>query len=147
MDQVVDKIIGCTNDTQDLLDYENELILINTPAVEKSLVYTDAKINDSYYRDINNLDSVISFHIELDENNKEIKYLIDSEGNRYPSVVFTEFTNLEDSVVVKLENGDLIRLLKVNFYNDDIELPDVVFDSIVDNCLTVIRSTWLSFED
>lgn len=143
MDLNVDKVIGCSEDTKNYSKFNNSFILVNNPAVERSLVYTDAKINSSYYKDISQIEDGAPLFIKINTQGG-IEYVKDSKGTKYPSVISDEVQSTNDSFVIKLENGSIVRLLKVKVYDDKVDVPDSVSDSII-NSLTIIRSYWDNF--
>lgn len=139
----VDKVIGCT-DKVNTEEFVDDLVLVNSPSVETATEFTDAKVNEEYFRDVGVSNrSDLSVKISS-ENDKKIVEVVDSEGVVFPSIKFKELQSTPDSVVLRLSDDEVVRLLKVSVENGEIVLPDSVADKII-NSLSIFQSYWEKF--
>lgn len=139
----VDKVIGCT-DKVNTEEFVDDLVLVNSPSVETATEFTDAKVNEEYFRDVGVSDSSdlsVKISSEID---KEVVEVVDFEGTIFPSIKFKELQNTSDSVILKLPNDEVVRLLKVSVENGEIILPDSVADKIISS-LSISQSYWEKF--
>lgn len=128
----VDKVVGCINEDKSAQEsYKNSFILINSPSPEKSLCFTDAKVNNSFFRDIG-----FSGKCKVSLDSPKIINSFVYQDTNFPSIKLSELQNFYDSVVFKLNTGDIVRLLKVQVVTGVIKLPSAVSKKLASQVIT-----------
>lgn len=135
----VDKVVGCVDETlkNTRESYKDNLILINTPSSEKSLEFTEAEVNDVYFKDVGP-----AGHCTINLSSDKVIDTLTYNDITFPSVRFSEFQVFEDSIAFVSEiepfRGNVGRLLKARLKDGIIELPDAVSDKLLDK----VETSW-----
>lgn len=131
--QSVDKIIGRLDDAV-YISTTNSLVLENSVSfTNEDLPYTDAKYNDTSYRDITTQENLSELQALLDSNSPKIlDCLKDLAGRKLPGMQFVSYEKLNDSVIIQCTPESApVRILTVEKVNDKILIPLTVLGRYV----------------
>ena len=137
MNNKINRTVGCSESCKEFLD-DQTLILVNSPAHEKSSEFTDLKVNDQKFSEISNDPNSA---LKINSREKVLVNLSDKEGRKFPGVRVSELQIVDSLLNLKVESGDLISLLRLS---DDEELPSEFVERVIDSC-DLKEPVWTKF--
>lgn len=127
MKKKIDKVVGRHENGNNFLD-EDTMALVNTSSFNNCSRFTDLSVGSRQFSEVSRDDSST---FRVNSQGKSLISISDNEGRNFPGVRFEELQITDSSVILKIDLGDLISLLKLNDKN---EMSDEVVTRLIDFC-------------